>query len=96
LLDSLNKSIIDLRHMIDRSGKETLITECVDEPPDSFALFVDGRHRFFRKHVCPLCRRSHTCRDVGCRFLCRERAQMRAAIRWFNWGISATRCRNSG
>src|SRR3977135_4121563 len=43
LSDTLNRPIIDLRSVLDRSGKETLITERIHKPPDCLALLVNGR-----------------------------------------------------
>lgn len=70
----LNEPIIDQRDTLDRSSKETLIAERIDESPDPFALFVDPCHRLFGKHICPLCHGPYASDNIRRRFLCREEA----------------------
>lgn len=76
LLDPLSEPILDLCDTLDRSSKETLIAEHIDESPDPFTLFVDSCHRLFGKHICPLCHGPHASDNIRRRFLCREVAYM--------------------
>jgi hypothetical protein len=64
LSDPLYKPVIDLGDLLDRPGKETLITEGIDVPTDALCKSMDDRDGVVGKYVCSMARGYHACPNI--------------------------------